>query len=157
MCDAANSLTAEKTNQNLKRLFKVRRRNESVVKAAKTLLVHGMTPNKVALLRRLDSEFVAELAKTWNPKFRRVTHTSQWTTKRTVREYFDSGAMLEKICIDLQLPLYSVVLFLERDGITFQEMQARWPDHNDPLVVAYHEIVSRKQTTPQRRSPRLHY
>lgn len=165
-----NSLNAENTDlpasgfasgksqsDKLTRLFKKRRRDESVVKTAKTLLVHGHSPGKVALLLRLAPEFVEELAKTWNPRFRRVAYTSQWTTKRTVREYFDSGAMLEKICVDLQLPLFSVVQFLKRDGITPQQMQARWPEHDDPLVVAYRETVARKQTTPQRCSPRLHY
>jgi len=157
LCDAANSLTAEKPNQDLKRLFKTRRRDESVLKTAKTLLVHGMTPNKVALLLRLDPEFVAELAKTWNSKYRKVKYTSQYATKVTVRQYFDSGAMLEKICADLQMPLFTVVTLLKRDGISDQEMASRMPNHDDPLYVAYRETVARKQKNPQRRSPRLHY
>lgn len=157
MCDAANSLTAEKSNQDLKYLFKKRRRDESIVKTAKTLLVHGMTPNKVALLLRLDPEFVAELAKIWNSKYRKVKYTSQYATKVTVRQYFDSGAMLEKICADLQMPLFTVVTLLKRDGISDQEMASRMPNHDDPLYVAYRETVARKQKNPQRRSPRLHY
>lgn len=154
----ANSLKAEQEAlPDLTRLFKKNRRDESVLKTAKTLLVHGFSPGKVALLLRLDPEFVAELAKTWNPRFRRVAYTSQWTTKRTVREYFNSGATLEKICADLQLPLFTVVTLLKREGITEKEMASRMPDHDDPLLVAYRETVARKQKNPQRRSPRLHY
>lgn len=156
MCDIANSLTAEKPNQDLKRLFKTRRRDESIVKTAKTLLSHGVPPGKVALLLRIDPEFVAELAKTWNPRFRRVAYTSQWTMKRTVREYFDSGALLEKICVDLQLPLFSVIKFLQRDGVSDQEMASRMPAQTDPLFIEYRKTVARKQKNPQRRSPRLH-
>lgn len=159
MCEnVSGELTAEdEQNQNLKRLFNKRRRDESIVKTAKTLLVHGVSPGKVALLLRLDPAFVTELAETWNPRFRRVKYTSQYATKLTVRQYFDSGAMLEKICQDLQLPLFTVVTLLKRDGISDQEMASRMPDRDDPLFVAYRETVARKQKTPQRRSPRLHY
>lgn len=159
MCEYVSGvLTAdEKPNQDLKRLFKKRRYDESIVKTAKTLLVHGVSPGKVALLLRLDPIFVAELAQTWNPVFRRVRYTSQWSTRRTVRQYFDSGAMLEKICTDLQMPLFTVVTLLKRDGITDQQMASRMPDHDDPLFAAYSEIVARKLKNPQRRSPRLHY
>lgn len=155
MCNTANGLKGD--TPDLERFFKKRRRDDSIVKTAKTLLVHGVTPGKVALLLRLDPEFVADLAKTWNPKFRKVKYTSQWTTKRTVRQYFDSGAMLGKICVDLQLPLFSVITLLQRDGVSDQEMASRMPDSDDPLYVVYRETVTRKQATPKRRSPRLHY
>lgn len=155
MCNTDNDLKAD--TPDLERFFKKRRRDDSIVKTAKTLLVHGVTTGKVALLLRLDPEFVAELAKTWNPKFRKVKYTSQWTTNRTVRQYFDSGAMLEKICVDLQLPLFSVITLLQRDGVSDQEMAARMPDSDDPLFIEYRKTITRKQAAPQRRSPRLHY
>lgn len=63
----------------------------------------------------------------------------------------------KKICADLQLPLFTVVTLLKREGITEKEMASRMPDHTDPLFVAYRETVARKQKNPQRRSPRLHY
>ncbi|WP_286933763.1 hypothetical protein [Leclercia sp. UBA5958] len=152
----ANSLKAEQEAlPDLTRLFKKNRRDESVLKTAKTLLVRGMPHGKVALLLRLDPEFVAELAKTWNPRFRRVAYTSQWTTKLTVREYFDSGAMLEKICVDLHLPLFSVVQFLKQDGITPQQMQARWPEHDNQLVIEFRKTVQRHAQRKQK-PPRLH-
>lgn len=154
--DNSHSL-ADQKKPDLERLFKKRRRDEDIVKTAKALLVHGMTKGKVALLLRLDPEFVAELAKTWNPKFRKVKYTSQYATKRTVRQYFDSGAMLEKICADLQLPLFSVITFLQRDGVSDQEMASRMPVSDDPLFIEYRKTISRKQAAPQRRSPRLHY
>lgn len=157
MCDVANGLMVEQKTQNLERLFKKRRRDESILRTAQKLLVMGMTPGKVALVLRLDPEFVAELAKTWNPKFRKVKYTSQYATKRTVRQYFDSGAMLEKICADLQLPLFSVITFLQRDGVSDQEMASRMPVSDDPLFIEYRKTISRKQAAPQRRSPRLHY
>lgn len=146
---------ADQKKPDLERLFKKRRRDESVLKTAKTLLSHGVSPGKVALLLRLDPEFVAELAKTWNPRLRRVAYTSQWTTKRTVREYFDSGAMLEKICVDLHLPLFSVVQFLKQDGITPQQMQARWPEHDNQLVIEFRKTVQRHAHRKQK-PPRLH-
>ncbi|EOC5744980.1 hypothetical protein ACI5CY_002650 [Cronobacter sakazakii] len=71
--------------------------------------------------------------------------------------YYESGAMLAKICADLQLPLFTVVTLLKREGITEKEMASRMPDRDDPLFVAYRETVARKQKNPQRRSPRLHY
>lgn len=155
MCNTDNGLKAD--TSDLESFFKKRRRDDSIVKTAKTLLVHGVTPGKVALLLRLDPEFVAELAKTWNPKFRKVKYTSQWTTKRTVRQYFESGATLDKICVDLQLPLFSVITLLQRDGVSDQEMASRMPNSDDPLFIDYRETITRKQAAPQRRSPRLHY
>lgn len=59
----ANGFQTVKSDK-LKRLFKNRRRDESILKTAKTLLVHGMASGRVALILRLDPEFVAELAKT---------------------------------------------------------------------------------------------
>jgi len=155
LCDTANGLKAD--TPDLERFFKKRRREDSIVKTAKILLVQGVTPGKVALLLRLDPEFVADLAKTWNPKFRKVKYTSQWTTKLTVRQYFDSGAMLKKICVDLQLPLFSVITLLQRDGVSDQEMASRMPESDDQLFIEYRKTIARKQAAPQRRSPRLHY
>ncbi|MCR3706741.1 MULTISPECIES: hypothetical protein [Citrobacter freundii complex] len=154
----ANGVAVGKSQSDkLKRFFKKRRRTETVVKTAKTMLVHGIQPGKVALLLRLDPEFTAELAKIWNPRFRRVKHTNQHKTGVTVRQYFDSGAMLEKICADLQLPLFSVITFLQRDGVSDQEISSRMPVSDDPLFIEYWKTISRKQVAPQRRSPRLHY
>lgn len=150
-----NGLSAE--NPDLSRFYKSRSRDSSLNDMAKKMLVHGMSLGKVSLLLRLNPEFVAELAKTWNPKFRKVKYTSQYAIKRTVRQYFDSGAMLEKICADLQLSLFSVITFLQRDGVSDQEISSRMPVSDDPLFIEYRKTISRKQVAPQRRSPRLHY
>ena len=150
-----NGLSSE--NPDLSRFYKSRSRDSSLIDMAKKMLVHGMSPGKVSLLLRLNPEFVAELAKTWNPNFRKVKYTSQYATKVTVRQYFDSGAMLAKICADLQMPLFTVVTLLKREGITEKQMEPRLPDQHDPLFAAYRETVARKQKNPQRRSPRLHY
>ncbi|HHL1461154.1 TPA: hypothetical protein ACQ3CW_004670, partial [Klebsiella pneumoniae] len=57
----SNSLKADPEElPDLTRLFKNRRRDDSIVKTAQKLLVMGMTRGKVALLLRLDPEFVAE-------------------------------------------------------------------------------------------------
>ncbi|MEN4396021.1 hypothetical protein VI119_25440, partial [Enterobacter cloacae subsp. cloacae] len=93
----------------------------------------------------------------WNPRCRKISNTSQYATRRMARMYYESGAMLAKICADLQLPLFTVVTLLKREGITEKEMASRMPDQHDPLFVAYRETVARKQKNPQRRSPRLHY
>ncbi|HCT4275598.1 hypothetical protein UD636_09220 [Citrobacter braakii] len=150
----ANCFQTEQ-NDNLKRLFKNRRRDESVVKTAKTLLVHGYAPGRVALILRLDPEFVGELAKTWNPRFRRVKHTSQHATGVTVRQYFESGAMLENICVDLQLPLFTVVRYLSNESIPRAEIMARFPEETDPLVIEYRKTLSRHAHRKQK-APRLH-
>ncbi|ASO78541.1 hypothetical protein AKN40_1737 [Escherichia coli] len=71
--------------------------------------------------------------------------------------YYESGAMLAKICADLQLPLFTVVTLLKREGITEKEMASRMPVSDDPLFIEYRKTISRKQAAPQRRSPRLHY
>ena len=52
---------------DLTRLYKRRCRDENVIKKAKSLLVHGMTVNKVALLLRLPLEKVQQLhSEGWN-------------------------------------------------------------------------------------------
>ncbi|EIZ8991121.1 hypothetical protein MQ572_002601 [Cronobacter sakazakii] len=171
MCNVANGLSAENpdlpTNgfasgksqsDKLSRFYKSRSRDTSLIETAKKMLVHGYSPGKTALLLRLPYDLVKGLYdNSWNPRCRRVTHTSQYATKRMARMYFDSGAMLAKICADLQLPLFTVVTLLKREGITEKEMASRMPDQHDPLFVAYRETVARKQKNPQRRSPRLHY
>ncbi|MFV9329160.1 hypothetical protein [Citrobacter europaeus] len=142
-------------SDKLKRLFKNRRRDESILKTAKTLLVYGMTSGRVALILRLDPDFVAELAKTWNPRFRRVKHTSQHVTGVTVRQYFESGVMLEKICADLQIPLFTVVRYLSNEGIPRAEIMARFPEETDPLVIEYRKTLSCHAHRKQK-APRLH-
>ncbi|MCM7108918.1 hypothetical protein [Enterobacter cloacae] len=151
-----NGLKAE--NPDLSRFYKSRSRDSSLIETAKKMLVHGYSPGKTSLLLRLPYDLVKNLYdNSWNPRCRKVMHTSQYATKRMARMYFDSGAMLAKICSDLQMPLFTVVTLLKREGITEKEMASRMPDHTDPLFVAYRETVARKQKNPQRRSPRLHY
>lgn len=151
-----NGLKAE--TPDLSRFYKSRSRDTSLIETAKKMLVHGYTPGKTALLLRLPYDMVKNLYdNSWNPRCRRVTHTSQYATKRMARMYYESGAMLAKICSDLQMPLFTVLTLLKREGITEKQMASRMPDHNDPLYVAYCETVARKQKNPQRRSPRLHY
>jgi len=151
-----NGLKAE--NPDLSRFYKSRSRDTSLIETAKKMLVYGYTPGKTALLLRLPYDLVKGLYdNSWNPRCRRVTHTSQYAAKRMARMYYESGAMLAKICADLQMPLFTVVTLLKREGISDQEMASRMPDHDDPLLVAYRERVARKQKNPQRRSPRLHY
>lgn len=151
-----NCLKAE--TPDLSRFYKSRSRDTSLIETAKKMLVHGYTPGKTALLLRLPYDMVKNLYdNSWNPRCRRVTHTSQYATKRMARMYYESGAMLAKICSDLQMPLFTVVTLLKREGITEKQMASRMPDHDDPLFMAYRETVVRKQKKPQRRSPRLHY
>ena len=173
MCDVANSLTAEtltvrstlpEVNKSgadapdLSRFYKARSRDTSLIETAKKMLVHGYTPGKTALLLRLPYDLVKGLYdNSWNPRCRKISNTSQYATKRMARMYYESGAMLAKICADLQLPLFTVVTLLKREGITEKEMASRMPVSDDPLFVEYRKTISRKQAAPQRRSPRLHY
>ena len=173
MCDVANSLTAEtltvrstlpEVNKSgadapdLSRFYKARARDTSLIETAKKMLVHGYTPGKTALLLRLPYDLVKGLYdNSWNPRCRKISNTSQYATKRMARMYYESGAMLAKICADLQLPLFTVVTLLKREGITEKEMASRMPVSDDPLFIEYRKTISRKQAAPQRRSPRLHY
>ncbi len=111
-----------------------------------------MTCGKVALLLRLDPEFVAELAETWNPRFRRITYTNQYVTRLTVRQYFESGSMLATICRDLQMPLFTVISHLCSEGVTDQQMTSRMPDRTDPLYIAYRKTVK----TPREQKAQTH-
>ncbi|MCT4709971.1 hypothetical protein MUA04_07200 [Enterobacteriaceae bacterium H11S18] len=147
MNDIASSVNAEQNEQqpDLTRLFKNRRRCDSVVKAAKTLLVLGQSVHKVALLLRLDPEFVATLAETWNPRFRRLTKPNQYTAQRMAKQLFDDGANLESICKLLDIPLFTLGEYLITSGVSQADLMARMPEPTHKLVVEYRKTIARKE------------
>lgn len=147
------SLTAEPLD--LLRLYKSHSRDTSLIETAKKMLVHGYSPGKTALLLRLPYDQVKGLYdNSWNPRCRKISNTSQYATRVTVHQYFESGAMLENICVDLQLPLFTVVRYLSNEGIPRAEIMARFPEETDPLVIEYRKTLSRHAHRKQK-APRL--
>ncbi|HDT6580605.1 TPA: hypothetical protein QFT02_000772 [Raoultella ornithinolytica] len=133
---------------DLTRLYKRRCRDESVIKKAKSLLVHGMTVNKVALLLRLPLEKVQQLhSEGWNSRCRRVTRVNAYQNAKLALTSFNEGATLAEICQALGLPLYTVVMSLRQNGVAESAIQARLPPADDPLTLAYNIVVTRKSAS----------
>ncbi|BBQ65997.1 TPA: hypothetical protein ACP56Q_002083 [Klebsiella quasipneumoniae] len=133
---------------DLTRLYKRRCRDESVIKKAKSLLVHGMTVNKVALLLRLPLEKVQQLhSEGWNSRCRRVTRINAYQNAKLALTSFNEGATLAEICQALGLPLYTVVMSLRQNGVAESAIQARFPSPDDPLTLAYNIVVTRKSAS----------
>ncbi|MBS6568773.1 hypothetical protein [Klebsiella grimontii] len=139
---------------DLTRLYKRRCRDESVIKKAKSLLVHGMTVNKVALLLRLPLDKVQQLhSEGWNNRCRRVTPHNAWTCQKLAIQCFRSGAMLTEICSLTDMPIFTIISMLEREGIASADLLPRMPSEADPLMVEYRRTVSRHKSLPCRRKP----
>lgn len=139
---------------DLTRLYKLRCRDESVIKKAKSLLVHGMTVSKVALLLRLPLEKVQQLhSEGWNNRCRRVTPHNAWTCQKLAIQCFRSGAMLTEICSLTDMPIFTIISMLEREGIASADLLPRMPSEADPLMVEYRRTVSRHKSLPCRRKP----
>ncbi|HFI1126790.1 hypothetical protein HV073_06695 [Klebsiella michiganensis] len=137
---------------DLTRLYKQRCRDESVIKKAKSLLVHGHTINKVALLLRLPLEKVQQLhSEGWNNRCRRVTPHNAWTCQKLAIQCFHSGAMLAEICSITDMPLFTIISMLEREGITSADLLPRMPSESDSLMIEYRRTVSRHKNLPCRR------
>lgn len=133
---------------DLTHLYKLRCRDESVIKKAKSLLVHGMTVSKVALLLRLPLERVQQLhSEGWNNKCRRVTRINAYQNAKLALTSFNEGATLAQICQALGLPLYTVVMSLCQNGVAESAIQARLPPADDPLTLAYNIVAERKSTS----------
>lgn len=149
MCNTAtttatgNSQTTNNQILNNQKLFKRRRRDESVTRTAKSMLVAGHSPGKVALILRLDPEYIAELAKTWNPRFRQSEKMNQFAVSRLTYQIFTDGADLSSICKLLNLGLFTVVTYLANEGIPRAEVMSRFPPETDPLVREYRKILKR--------------
>lgn len=133
---------------DLTHLYKLRCRDESVIKKAKSLLVHGMTVSKVALLLRLPLERVQQLhSEGWNNKCRRVTRINAYQNAKLALTSFNEGATLAQICQALGLPLYTVVMSLRQNGVAESAIQACLPPADDPLTLAYNIVAERKSTS----------
>lgn len=130
---------------DLTRLYKRRCRDESVIKKAKSLLVHGMTVNKVALLLRLPLEKVQQLhSEGWNSRCRRVTRINAYQNAKLALTSFNEGATLADICTALGLSLYWVVMSLRQNGVAESSINGRMPPTNDPLYVEFIMVSKRK-------------
>ncbi|HBW0854204.1 TPA: hypothetical protein MJB77_16835 [Klebsiella pneumoniae] len=133
---------------DLTRLYKRRCRDENIIKKCKIMLVAGMPPGRVALILRLPLEKVLELhSEGWNSRCRRFANPNNG---RLVMTMWDEGATLAEICTALTLPLFTVVASLRQNGITDAAMAPRMPPYDDPLCVAYRQVIARKATMKQR-------
>ncbi|HIB5756360.1 TPA: hypothetical protein ACWXBM_004201 [Klebsiella pneumoniae] len=133
---------------DLTRLYKRRCRDENVIKKCKIMLVAGVTPQRISLLLRLPLEKVLELhSEGWNSRCRRFANPNNG---RLVMTMWNEGATLAEICTALGLPLFTVVLTLRQNGITDAAMAPRMPPYDDPLCVAYRQVIARKATMKQR-------
>lgn len=146
---------------DLTRLYKRRCRDENVIKKCKIMLVAGVTPQRVSLLLRLPLEKVLELhSEGWNSRCRRFANPNNG---RLVITMWNEGATLAEICQALGLPLFTMVMTLRQNGITDTAMAPRMPPYEDPLCVAYRQVVARKAASkfkpihinPIRRSRRV--
>lgn len=145
MCNTANSANAEQPNKWQTTRLKYRKYDDALVKKAKTMLVHGYTVHKVALLLRLDPEFVAQLFETWNPRFRRISKPNQFTAQRMAKQLFTDGANLESICKLLDIPMFTVFEYLSLGGDFPQaDLMARMPEPHHRLMVEYRAVLARK-------------
>lgn len=133
---------------DLNLFYKRRARDENLIKKARTLLVHGHTVNKVALLLRLPVAKVEQLHdEGWNSKCRRVTRTNAYQNAKLALISFLEGETLANICAALGNPLYSLIISLRQNGVDEAAIQSRMPDFDDPLYVAYKLVVDRKSTS----------
>ncbi|HFI7321437.1 TPA: hypothetical protein ACGRXK_001759 [Escherichia coli] len=112
---------------------------------AKYLLVLGMGVNEVALRTRLPLKAVQELAVSYNPKFRKTSARRQVDMEAIASEMFRRGDDLRTICKFLDLPLYTIIMYLAKQGITEKALASSMPQADDPLVVEYHKTVTRKK------------
>ncbi|HBR4580724.1 hypothetical protein [Citrobacter freundii] len=137
---------------DLTRLYKRRCRDESVIKKAKSLLVHGMTVSKVALLLRLPLEKVQQLhSEGWNSRCRRVTPHNAWTCQKLAIQCFGTGCPLVQICRITDRPLFSVIKMLTAEGVSMGALRQYMPPETDPLMVEYRKTLSRHEASPKRR------
>lgn len=123
--------------------LKYRKYDESIVKKAKSLLVLGWTPGRVACYLRLDTEFVKRLhSESWNPRSRQITERNAFTSQRLAFQYFQSGADLITIADVLDVPLFTVIAFLEKALLPSDEIRKRLPDASHVLMKAYRKTVA---------------
>lgn len=150
-CRALTATPEENIEQklpDLKTFYHCRQRDESLIKKACTLLVHGHTVGKVSLLLRLPVEKVQQLHdEGWNSRCRRVTRTNAYENARLALTSFHENALLADICAALDMPLYTLVMSLRQNGVPETAIQSRMPAQDDPLYVAYKLVVDRKSTS----------
>ncbi|WMY75829.1 hypothetical protein RHD99_07780 [Buttiauxella selenatireducens] len=145
MNDDRNSVNAEQSNKWQTTRLKYRKYDEALIKKAKTMLVYGVSPGKVALLCRLDPAYVDQLFLTWNPTFRRICKPNQFTTQRMAKQLFSDGANLESICKLLDIPIFTLSEYLITAGVSRVDVMARMPEPTHKLAVEYRKTIARKQ------------
>ncbi|HHC4125270.1 TPA: hypothetical protein ACN743_005732 [Klebsiella pneumoniae] len=140
---------------DLTRQRKLRSRTDSIIATAKKMLVSGVGPNEVACRLRLDPAVVLDLYNnSWNQRCRKVTPHNAWTCQKLAIQCFRSGAMLTEICSITDMPIFTIISMLEREGITSADLLPRMPSEVDhPLMVEYRRTVSRHKSLPCRRKP----
>ncbi|WP_313375073.1 hypothetical protein [Pantoea sp. CTOTU50773] len=137
--------------------LKYRKYDESIVKKAKSLLVLGWTPGRVACYLRLDTEFVKRLhSESWNPRSRQITERNAFTSQRLAFQYFQSGADLVAIADVLDLPLFTVIKFLEKAHLPSDEIRKRLPDSSHTMMKEYRKTLAHHASKIKQNEIRTH-
>ncbi|WP_202304689.1 hypothetical protein [Dryocola clanedunensis] len=153
MNDIAPSVSAD---PKISRLLKNRSRDHNLLRLAKNLLIRGMPPGKVSLLLRLDYQKVLDLYEnSYNPRCRRLARPNQFQQQRSAARLFEDGSSLIEICTILDLPLFSVVSYLQKSEIPQAEILARMPNDGHPLMADFKKTAKRHAQRKQK-SPQLH-
>lgn len=139
---------------DLSLFYKRRQRDDSLIKKACTLLVHGHTVGLVSLLLRLPVEKVQQLHdEGWNPRCRRVAPPNAWTCQKlTIQCFGTCGAPLAEICRITDRPLFSVIKMLTAEGVSLSMLSQYLPEENNQLMVEYRKTLARHEASPKRRA-----
>ncbi|EMG7924020.1 hypothetical protein [Enterobacter hormaechei] len=147
LIDYVQAISSDQPTKHSKRLKSGLVKRDPIVQLryAKYLLVLGMGVNEVALRTRLPLKAVQKLAVSYNPKFRKISNRRQVDMENITLEMFRRGDDLRTICKFLDLPLYTIIMYLAKQGITEKAIALRMPPADDPLVLEYHKTVTRKK------------
>jgi len=112
---------------------------------AKYLLVIGLGVNEVALRTRLPVKAVQDLAVSFNPRFRKISNRRQVDMENITLDMFRRGDDLRTIARFLDLPLFTLVTYLQKHGIKQHQIAPKMPPPDDSLTIEYTATVKRKQ------------
>ena len=113
------------------------------------MLIAGYSPQKTALLLRLQIEKVIDLYNnSYNPKCRRFANRNSYQDSKLALTMFQQGESLADICAALGgLHLYTVVMSLRQNGLAESAIEQRLPPEGDPLLIDYQRVCKRKSTS----------
>ena len=144
------TVSSVNADPKISRLLKNRSRDHTLLRLAKTLLIRGMPPGKVSLLLRMDYQKILDLYEnSYNPRCRRLARPNQFQQQRSAARLFEDGSSLIEICSILDLPLFSVVSYLQKSEIPQAEILARMPNDGHPLMADFKKTAKRHANRKQ--------